>query len=56
MDRNGALSEMQIGAVATRSGLTTDTVRFYEKQGLVANPRAALVDFVSIKRHSKHLI
>ena len=38
MDRNGALSEMQIGAVATRSGLTTDTVRFYEKQGLVAKP------------------
>jgi len=30
---------MQIGAVATRSGLTVDTIRFYEKQGLVAKPR-----------------
>jgi MerR family mercuric resistance operon transcriptional regulator len=29
---------LQIGAVASRSGLTVDTVRFYEKQGLVAKP------------------
>ncbi len=29
----------QIGAVAARSGLTIDTVRFYEKQGLIAKPR-----------------
>lgn len=29
---------LQIGAVAARSGLTVDTVRFYEKQGLVAKP------------------
>jgi len=29
---------LQIGAVAHRSGLTVDTIRFYEKQGLVAKP------------------
>ena len=29
---------MQIGAAADRSGLTIDTVRFYEKQGLMNKP------------------
>ena len=29
---------LQIGTVAVRSGLTVDTIRFYEKQGLVAKP------------------
>ncbi|HEY1216732.1 MAG TPA: heavy metal-responsive transcriptional regulator [Bryobacteraceae bacterium] len=29
---------LQIGAVAARSGLTVDTIRFYEKQGLMAKP------------------
>ncbi|HEY1214916.1 MAG TPA: heavy metal-responsive transcriptional regulator, partial [Bryobacteraceae bacterium] len=29
---------LQIGAVASRSGLTVDTIRFYERQGLVAKP------------------
>ena len=28
----------QIGAVASRCGLTVDTIRFYEKQGLIAKP------------------
>jgi len=32
--RNGA--GLQIGAVASRSGLTVDAIRFYEKQGLLA--------------------
>lgn len=38
MDRNGTVSGMQVGATAARSGLTIDTIRFYEKQGLVAKP------------------
>jgi len=29
---------LHIGAVAVRSGLSVDTIRFYEKQGLVAKP------------------
>ena len=29
---------LQIGAVASRCGLTVDTIRFYEKQGLIAKP------------------
>ncbi len=29
---------LQIGSVASRSGLTVDTIRFYEKQGLIAKP------------------
>jgi len=37
MDRRPS-GGLQIGAVAARSGLTVDTVRFYEKQGLVAKP------------------
>lgn len=28
----------QIGAVAARTGLTIDTIRFYEKRGLIAKP------------------
>lgn len=38
MDRDGAIWEMRIGAAAAQSGLTVDTLRFYEKQGLVAKP------------------
>lgn len=29
---------LQIGSVATRCGLSVDTIRFYEKQGLIAKP------------------
>ena len=29
---------MMIGEVATRTGLSTDTLRFYEKSGLIAPP------------------
>ncbi len=29
---------LQIGVVAVRCGLTVDTIRFYEKQGLIAKP------------------
>ncbi len=29
---------LQIGSVASRSGLTVDTIRFYEKQGLIEKP------------------
>jgi len=29
---------LQIGSVAARCGLTVDTIRFYEKQGLIAKP------------------
>lgn len=36
---------LQIGAVASRSGLTVDTVRFYEKQGLVAKPPRSMGGF-----------
>lgn len=35
-DHNGA--GLQIGSVATRCGLSVDTIRFYEKQGLIAKP------------------
>jgi DNA-binding transcriptional MerR regulator len=38
MERKHTITGMQIGAVAARSGLTVDTVRFYEKQRLVAKP------------------
>jgi mercuric ion transport protein len=37
MERKSA-SGILIGAVAARSGLTVDTIRFYEKQGLIAKP------------------
>src|SRR5258708_33606567 len=36
MSREHASVEFQIGSVASRSGLTVDTIRFYEKQGLIA--------------------
>jgi MerR family mercuric resistance operon transcriptional regulator len=36
---------LQIGAVASRSGLSVDTVRFYEKQGLVTKPRRSAGGF-----------
>jgi MerR family mercuric resistance operon transcriptional regulator len=29
---------LQIGVIAVRCGLTVDTIRFYEKQGLIAKP------------------
>jgi DNA-binding transcriptional MerR regulator len=38
VSRGQTSNGLQIGAVASRSGLTVDTVRFYEKQGLVAKP------------------
>jgi len=38
MSREHASVEFQIGSVASRSGLTVDTIRFYEKQGLIAKP------------------
>ena len=38
MSRAHASVEFQIGSVASRSGLTVDTIRFYEKQGLIAKP------------------
>lgn len=31
-------SGLQIGSVAARCGLSVDTIRFYEKQGLIAKP------------------
>lgn len=36
---------LQIGTVAVRSGLTVDTIRFYEKQGLVAKPHRSAGGF-----------
>ena len=38
-------SGLQIGIVAARSGLTIDTIRFYEKQGLVAKPHRSAGGF-----------
>ncbi len=38
-------AELQIGIVAARSGLTVDTIRFYEKQGLVAKPHRSTGGF-----------
>lgn len=38
MERKDTTAGMQIGAVAVRSGLSVDTVRFYEKQGLIPKP------------------
>ena len=36
---------LQIGTVALRSGLSVDTIRFYEKQGLVAKPHRSAGGF-----------
>jgi DNA-binding transcriptional MerR regulator len=36
---------LQIGTVAVRSGLTVDTIRFYEKQGLVSKPHRSTGGF-----------
>lgn len=36
---------LQIGAVAARSGLTVDTIRFYERQGLVTKPLRTMGGF-----------
>ncbi len=33
---------MTIGRLARRAGLTVDTLRFYERQGIIARPRRSL--------------
>jgi hypothetical protein len=35
---------MRIGELAAQAGMTKDTIRFYEKIGLVAGGRLAIVD------------
>ena len=35
---NGALPEMTIGQLATRAGVNVETVRYYERRGLVVSP------------------
>ena len=37
--------EMKIGELATRSGLSVDTIRFYEKQGLLPSPRRSASNY-----------
>lgn len=41
----GESQGIQIGHIAQRSGLTVDTIRFYEKQGLIAKPRRSAGGF-----------
>ena len=36
--RNGVAALMRIGQVAKDTGLSVDTIRFYERQGLLAHP------------------
>ena len=38
-DQEAAMTLLNIGQVAKQTGVTVETVRFYEKQGLIAAPR-----------------
>lgn len=47
---DGAMGELTIGRVAKAAGVGVETVRFYERRGLIARPRRPLNGFRSYDR------